>query len=97
MTFAAMILKAKSVGVRNFRDSASRFIREHKPIVITERGVPEGLLLPYEDVLELVDILDELNDRELVKDIAEGRRAIKAGAKGISASEVLRKHKRASA
>ena len=94
MTLATMILRAKSVGVRNFRDAASRFVREHKPIVITERGVPESVLLPYDAVLELVDLLEELNDRELLKDIAEGRRAIRAGAKGIPASEAFRKYKR---
>ena len=96
MTFSLMLLRAKNVGVRYFRDHASRFVRKHEPIVITERGQREGVLLPYESVLELVDILDELQDRDLLKAIAEGRRAIRAGKKGVLFSESVKKHRKTS-
>lgn len=94
MTFSMMLLKARSIGVRNFRDGASKFIRQHKPLVITDRGTPEGVYLPYADVLEIADILDELNDRELLKTIDGGRRAIRAGSKGILFPRSLKKHKK---
>lgn len=90
MTISNALLRAKSIGVRNFRDSASRFIRKHEFLIITERGTPASVLLPYNDILEIVDILEELEDKKIVKTIAEGRRAIRKGAKGILASKVFR-------
>ena len=36
---------------------------------------------------DLVDMLDELNDGEALRAVIEGKRAIKAGAKGISFKE----------
>jgi hypothetical protein len=83
MTLSKALLRAKSVGVRNFRNGASGFIRSHQFIIVTEHGKPESVLLPYNDMLEIVDILEELEDKETVKTIAEGRRAIKRGARGI--------------
>jgi len=90
MQIVRAILNAKRIGVRNFRDGASRFIKKHKPIIITEHGSPESVLLPYNDVMEIVDILDELQDKEALKAVAEGRKAIAKGAKGISASNTLK-------
>jgi PHD/YefM family antitoxin component YafN of YafNO toxin-antitoxin module len=92
MTISNALLRAKSIGVRNFRDGASRFIRRHEFLIITERGAPASVLLPYNDVLEIVDILEELEDRKTVKTIAEGRRAIRKGAKGIPVSKALKRN-----
>lgn len=92
MNAASILLRSKKVGVRSFRDSASKYIRAHQPIVITEHGAPESVLLPYEDMLEIVDILDELQDEGLLKTIAEGRKAVKAGHAGVSVSKTLLKH-----
>lgn len=92
MSISNALLRAKSIGVRNFRDRASRFIRKHEFLIITEHGTPTSVLLPYTDVLEIVDILEELEDRKTVKIIAEGRRAIKKGAKGILASKAFKQN-----
>ena len=92
MTISNALLKAKSIGVRNFRDKASRFIRRHEFLIITEHGSPASVLLPYNDILEIVDVLEELEDRKTVKIIAEGRRAVKKGAKGILALKVFKQN-----
>jgi len=92
MTISNALLRAKSIGVRNFRDSASRFIRKHELLIITERGSPASVLLPYNDILGIVDILEELEDKKIVKIIAEGRKAIRRGAKGILASKALKRN-----
>ncbi|OGX28776.1 MAG: hypothetical protein A3F87_01375 [Omnitrophica WOR_2 bacterium RIFCSPLOWO2_12_FULL_51_24] len=84
MTLANALLRAKSIGVRNFRDSASRFIGKHELFIITEHGNPTSVLLPYNDILEIVDILEELKDKEALKLVSEGRRAISKRAKGTS-------------
>lgn len=92
MSIANVLLRAKSVGVRNFRDSVSRFIGKHEPFIITERGTPASVLLPYEDVLEIVDVLEELEDKETLKLVAQGRRAIRRGVKGISVSASFKRN-----
>ncbi|MFH0772220.1 MAG: hypothetical protein V1933_06340 [Candidatus Omnitrophota bacterium] len=83
MNIANVLLRAESVGVRNFRNGLSHFIAENKPLIITERGSPASVLLPYNDILEIVDVLEELEDKQVLKLVAQGRRAIRKGLKGI--------------
>lgn len=94
MTIARALLKARSIGVRNFRDKLSRFINKHELFIVTEHGEPTSVLLPYEDMLEIVDVLDELQDEETIKAVAEGRKSIKSGAKGISFSTIFKKKRK---
>ncbi len=91
MTISNVLLKAKSVGVRNFRDSVSRFIGKHEMLIITEHGNPTSVLLPYNDILEIVDILEELEDKKVLKLVADGRRAIGKGVKGTLVSASLKR------
>ena len=91
MTLAAALLRAPRIGAREFRNKACSFIRRGKAYLVTEHGQPAGVCLPYEDAIELADIIDELNDKKLLKIIAEGRRAINRGARGILLSDSLKK------
>lgn len=91
MTLAAALLRAPRIGAREFRNKACSFISAGKAYLVTEHGHPAGVFLPYEDAIELADIIDELNDRKLLKIIAEGRRAIHRGAKGIPLLNSLKK------
>ena len=91
MTFSATLLRAPRVGAREFRSKACSFIRTGKTYLVTEHGEPAGVFLPYADAIELADIIDELNDKDLLKTIAEGRRAIRSGSKGILLSDSLKK------
>ncbi len=93
MRFDKALLKAQKIGVRKFRDSISKFIHTHQMFVLTEHGTPTNVLLPYNDALEIVDILDELRDKDTLKAVSSGRASIKRGVKGIPASTVLKKKK----
>ena len=64
MIMAINILKAPHVGVRELKEKLSAFLKGDKPLVVTDHGAPTNVILPYDDVLELLDILDELNDSE---------------------------------
>ena len=44
-----------------------------------------------EIMLELLDIIDEIEDRDTLKTVAEGRKAVKAGAKGKSVANLFGK------
>lgn len=94
MTLAAALLRAPRIGAREFRNKACSFINMGKAYLITEHGHPAGVFLPYQDALELVDIVDELNDKKVLKMIAEGRRAIRKGARGRLLSDSLKKRRR---
>ena len=91
MTLGTALLKAKTVGVRSFRDKVSQFIHAHKMLVVTDHGNPTSVLMPYDDVLELVDVLEELQDKETLATVAEARKSIKRGSKGVLASDILKK------
>lgn len=91
MTLSRAILRAPRVGAREFRNKACAFIRAGKFYLVTEHGKPAGVFMPYEEALELTEIIDELHDKELLKTIAEGRRAIRRRAKGISLEDALKK------
>ncbi|MEA3305541.1 MAG: hypothetical protein U9R52_01860 [Candidatus Omnitrophota bacterium] len=83
MNFSINLLKADHIGIRDLKGHLSRrFLK--KLLIITDHGTPVSVNLPYSDLLELADILDELADPEIVATVQEGRAAIKAGAKGIS-------------
>lgn len=85
MNIAIALLKANHIGIRDLKEHLStKFLKDI--LVITDRGIPVSVNLPYSDVLELTDILDELADPKTIKTVLEGRKAIKAGAKGIAVS-----------
>jgi hypothetical protein len=88
VSIATDLLKAHRIGIRNLKEHLStKFLSEI--LVITDRGTPISVNLPYSDVLELMDILDELADSETVATVDEGRRAIEAEAKGIPVSDLF--------
>lgn len=88
MSIAADLLKAHHIGIRDLKEHLStKFLNE--TLVITDRGTPVSVNLPYSDLLELIDILDELSEPETIKAVQEGRKAIKAGTKGTPVSTVF--------
>ena len=91
MTLSGALLRAPRVGAREFRNKACAFIKAGKFYLVTEHGKPAGVFMPYEEALELTEIIDELHDKKLLKTIAEGRRAIHRGVKGITLEAALKK------
>ena len=82
MNISTNLLKAHHVGIRNLKEHLStKSLR--KPLIVTDRGVPISINLPYSEVLELLDMIDELTDTETITTVHEGRNAIKTRAKGI--------------
>lgn len=91
MTLSGALLRAPRIGAREFRNKACAFIRAGKFYLITEHGRPAGVFMPYEEALELTEIIDELHDKKLLKTIAQGRSAVRKGAKGISLEAALKR------
>ena len=90
MSIATDLLKAHHVGIRDLKEHLSTKLLNNT-LVITDRGNPVSVNLPYSDVLELMDIVDELSDPETIRSVQEGRAAIRAGSEGIPVSNLFRK------
>ena len=83
MGIALSLLKAPHVGIRELKEGLSNLLKKDKPLIITDHGEPTNVILNYNDFLEFVDIIEELNDPKILKLVAEGRKAIKEGIAGI--------------
>ena len=91
MKIAMNLLKADHVGVRELKTNLSRRLKTDRPLVVTDHNQPVKVILSYNDMLDLLDMLDEMADEATVALVREGRRAIKAGAKGIPVSRLFSK------
>ncbi len=90
MSIATSILKSPHVGIRDLKIHLSSLLKKGS-LIVTERGKPVNVILPYSDMIELLDMLDEITDPETIKTIREGRKAISTGVKGIPVSNVFKK------
>ena len=73
VTPRALLRKAKSVGVREAQATLSRLVESSHPAVITSHGVPKSFLISYDDMLEILEVLEELKDKRLIEQIARAR------------------------
>ncbi|ODS32020.1 MAG: hypothetical protein SCARUB_02840 [Candidatus Scalindua rubra] len=89
MSIATNILKSPHVGIRDLKIHLSSLLKKGS-LIVTERGKPVNVILPYSDMIELLDMLDEITDPETIKTIQEGRKAISTGVKGIPVSNVFK-------
>ncbi len=88
MSLATNLLKASHIGIRNFKKLLSTKLLDEL-FVITNRGTPVSVNIPYSDALELIDILDELADLETITAVEEARKAIGTGVTGIPVSDLF--------
>ena len=90
MGIATDILKAEWVGIRDAKEHLTTKLL-NKVLVITDRGNPVSVNLPYSEVLKLVDIIDEVTDLETMATVSQARRAVREGAKGIPVSRLFKR------
>lgn len=75
MNFVTLLQNGEFIGVKDLKESLCRIVREEKnPIFITERGTPVKVMLPYQDLLEIIDLIEELRDEKLIQEIARARK-----------------------
>lgn len=89
MTVATALLNAKYVGIRDLREHLSKRLKGSKVIVVTEHGTPTKVILSYQDVVELIEVLDELRDQTAIQAVQEGRKAVRVGAEGIPVNRLF--------
>lgn len=90
MTTASLLRNAKPVNVREAQAKLSQLIRSKSPSMVISHGKPVSFLVPYEEMLDLVEMLDELKDAKLLREIARARAEYARG-KAVSVERLFRK------
>lgn len=95
MKLSTTLLKAPHVGIRDLKAHFSKLLKDYPTMIITDRGKPKNVIVSYNEILELIDIIDEITDKTTLNLVQEGRKAINKGSKGVPVSELfskMRKH-----
>jgi len=90
MTTVSLLRKAKPVNVREAQAKLSQLIKSRSPSMVVSHGKPVSFLVPYEEMLDLVETLDELKDTKLLREIAR-MRAEYARGRAVPAERLFRK------
>lgn len=90
MSSANLLRKAKPVNVREAQAQLSKLIRSKSPSMVLSHGKPVSFLVPYEDMLDLVESLDELKAQKLLREIARAR-ADYAQGKAVPAERLFKR------
>ncbi len=85
-----LLRKAKPVNVREAQAQLSKLIRSKSPSMVLSHGKPVSFLIPYEDMLDLVETLDELKDKKLLGEIERARKEYAQG-KVVPAEHLFKK------
>ena len=74
MSVNSLLRKAKPVNVREAQAQLSKLIKSKSPSMVLSHGKPVSFLVPYEDMLDLVETLEELKDKKLLGEIEQARK-----------------------
>ena len=90
MGVKSLLKEAKSVNVREAQAKLSRLIRSKRASLVTSHGKPVSFIVPYEEMLDLLEMIDELKDQRLLEEIVRVRSEYKAG-KAVPAERLFKK------
>lgn len=83
----ASILKADYIGIKELKTNLCKIIDKNKPCIVTERGKPKQFMIPYEEMVEIIEILEELANPEIIQEIQSARKSCRGGG-GISLNKL---------
>jgi antitoxin (DNA-binding transcriptional repressor) of toxin-antitoxin stability system len=90
MSSTNMLRRARPVNVREAQAQLSKLIRSKSPSMVLSHGKPVSFLVPYEDMLDLVESLEELKDKKLLGEIVRARNEYARG-KAVPAERLFKK------
>ncbi|NGZ09818.1 MAG: type II toxin-antitoxin system Phd/YefM family antitoxin [Nitrospira sp. LK70] len=90
MSASSLLRNAKPVNVREAQARLSKLIRSKSPSMVLSHGKPVSFLVPYEDMLDLIETLDELKDKKLLGEIERTRAEYTQG-KPVPAERLFKK------
>jgi antitoxin (DNA-binding transcriptional repressor) of toxin-antitoxin stability system len=90
VTAISFLRNAKPVNVREAQAKLSQLIKSRSLCMVVSHGKPVSFLVPYEDMLDLVEMHDELKDTKLLREIARMRAEYARGS-AVPAERLFRK------
>lgn len=84
----AAILRADYLGIKEFKEHLCQILKQNKPRIITEYGKPKQFVIPYDEMVEIIEILEELSDPAFLKEIQSARKSYKKGKKAVPSSKL---------
>ena len=91
MTTAIDLLKAPRYGIRDFRNRLSQRIKSKKAMIIVDRDEPKKVIVDYNEFVQILEFIEDVQDKEVLQLIHEGRSAIEHGEQGINVKESFRR------
>ena len=79
MTAIGFVKEVKFVGARELRTNLAKVLKSRQAYFVTDHGKPVKAMIPYEVLLELLEIVEELKDKALLQEVAQGRREYQEG------------------
>lgn len=87
MTVMGLVREGRHIGVRELRENLARVLRSPRTYFVTDHGKPVRAVLSYPVLLELLEMLEELKGKNLIREVSQGREEYRAGgwvpAKGL--------------
>lgn len=79
MTAIGFVRDGKYVGARELRTNLAKVLKSRQAYFVTDHGKPVKAMIPYETLLELLEIVEELRDKTLIHEVAQGRQEYEKG------------------
>ena len=79
MNIPKLIKDARYVGVRELRENLAQAVKSRHFVFVTDHGKPVKAMVPYEMLLELIEVLEEFKDKTLLQEIKQGRKEYREG------------------
>lgn len=83
--------EVKKITAQELRMNLSKILKSCKSYLITDQGKPVKAMIPFGSFLDLLEIFEELNDKALVQEIAQGRKEYQRGRKWIPVNRLFHK------
>ncbi len=85
MNLSTVALQSEHLGIRELKIGLNK-IKLSKWFISTSDNKPISVNVPFNEFLDLMELIDDLQDNHLLKDIQEGREAIKNIKQGFVSS-----------
>lgn len=83
MTLTKELLRAKHIGVRELGRNVSGFMKSKSVVIVEVKGQKNKVIISQDDLLDLIELLDNLQDKELLELVRESRAAVASGEKEV--------------
>ncbi|OGX12647.1 MAG: hypothetical protein A2351_02205 [Omnitrophica bacterium RIFOXYB12_FULL_50_7] len=79
MSIVGFVKEGQHIGVREFRENLAQVLKSSRTYFVTDHGKPVRAVLSYPVLLELLEMLEEFKDRNMIREVAQGREEYRVG------------------